>query len=146
MHIDTDARLLWQPPARSFQKFQRQGSISGRIDDEIRLECFHVTVRRSVTDTRGDAGVRFTDDVKDSTSALHFDIRQALHLSAQSQLNQWSRHCVGRPAEFNSRPSILSRDLIQHVKTPIDRHCSSPTQLVAKAGKELDRKSTRLNS
>src|SRR4029077_20469157 len=90
-------------------------------------KCFHVTVRRSVTNTRGDAGVRFTDDVKDSTSALHFDIRQALHLSAQSQLNQWSRHCVGRPAEFNSRPSILSWDLIQHVKTPIDRHCSSPT-------------------
>jgi len=53
MHIDTDARLLRQPPARGFQKFQRQGSISGRIDDEVRLECFHVTVRRSVT--RGEA-------------------------------------------------------------------------------------------
>src|SRR5215469_9210884 len=85
----------------------------------------HVAVRRSVTNTCGGTRGRSTYNVKNSASALHFDIRQALYLSAHSSLNQRSRHRVGRPAEFDSRPKILSRDLIQDVKTLINRYCSS---------------------
>jgi hypothetical protein len=137
MHIDTDALLFWRPPARGFQKFQRQGPVPGRIDNEIGLKCLQFTVRCSKTDIRGGTGARFTDDTKNPTSAPHFDVPQSLHLPAQSPLKQWSGHTVGCIVEFNSRPSILSRELIQKIKASIDGHCSSLPQFVAEAGKEL---------
>src|SRR6202007_2984756 len=102
MHIDTDALLHWRPPARNFQKFQRQGSVPGRIDDEIGLKCFQLTFRRAITDIRGGTGARLTDDTKNSTSAAHFYVLQAFHLPAQSPLKQWSRHRVGLVSELNS--------------------------------------------
>src|ERR1700756_1419003 len=137
MHIDTDALLRWRPSARGFQKFQRQGSVPGRIDDEIGLKCFELTFRCAITDIRGGTGARFTDDTKNSTSAAHFYVLQAFHPPAQSPLEQWSGHRVGWMVKFNSRPMILSRELIQKVKASIDGHRSSLSQFVAKAWKEL---------
>src|SRR6202008_548058 len=137
MHIDTDALLRWRPSARGFQKFQRQGSVPGRIDDEIGLKCFELTFRCAITDIRGGTGARLTDDTKNSTSAAHFYVLQAFHLPAQSALQQWSRHRVSCMGESNSRPRILSRELIQNVKAAIDGNCSSLSQFVAEARKEL---------
>jgi hypothetical protein len=68
--------------ARGFQEFQRQGSVPGRVDDEIGLKCFQLAVRCAKTDIRGGTGTRFTDDTKNSTSASHFEIRQSFHLPA----------------------------------------------------------------
>src|ERR1700756_732835 len=135
MRIDTDALLHWRPPARGFQKFQRQGSVPGRIDDEIGLKCFQFTFRCAITDIRGGTGARLTDDTKNSTSAAHLYVLQAFHLPAQSSLKQWSRHRVGLISELNSRPRVLCRELIQKIKAPIDGHSSNLSQLVAKAWK-----------
>src|SRR5579871_2706616 len=124
MHIDTDGLLRWRPPARSFQKFQCQGSVPGRIDDEIGSKCFQLTFRCAITNIRGGTSARLTDDTKNSTSAAHLYVLQAFHLPAQSPLEQWSRHSVGVISELNSRPRVLSRELVQKVEAPVDWHCS----------------------
>src|SRR5260221_3870366 len=135
--IYTDACLCWQPSVSRFQEFQRQASISGCIHDEICFKGFAVAARRFITNSRGGEDMRFAHDTEGSASTSYCYIPYALDLPSQGALNQGPGHGVRLPAEFNSRPNILTRDLIEDIVPRFHRFRSGSHKLIAETRKQI---------
>jgi hypothetical protein len=79
------------------------------------LFCF----RRFITNSRGGEDMCFAHDIQDSASTSYFYVPYALDLPSQGALNRRPGHRVGRPAEFNSRPNILTRGCHRAYRNPV---------------------------
>jgi hypothetical protein len=77
------------------------------------------------------------DDLAGAASDSYLYVPNALNSSPQGEFDQWSRHRIGVPAEFNFRPKVLARDLKEHVGTRRDRFSSQSSELLAEAGGKI---------